>query len=363
MIRKAILMISLMLAAATFAYADYTALVIPAAGSGPGANASVWRSEVTFHNAGDDSITINVLMYGPDGSLGNNAVLIRPHKSATASDIIKNELLKDNVFGALVLKTISETDASKLAVTSRAINDSPTGQYGQDIPVLPPSEAFRAGDIVVVNGPQKPEENRFNFGLFPMENTTIEWTLRRKEGEVAAQKTVTYDALKHVQYNGGVSTFFGLTPEANDAVIATVKSGRVFVYGSMVNTLSGDPSFVPGIATRNNVAPLFLGVDLDEDGFIDVADANADYVLDQPIVVFAGTFPNFFRVLAEDPEGHTLQYEIVGGSSDVKIVSGQPAATIQWLPAQELRGTSGTLTIRVTDGVDSTDFTIPVLFR
>lgn len=359
MIRKLLLVTVLLLASTSLFAAQEIAYVIPAAGSGPGANGSLWRSEVTFHNAGDIAVTIDVQLHGAEGPIYNNGISIRPHRTATASNIVKNELLQENAFGAIIIK-MDPILASRLALTSRAINESAAGEFGQDIPVIPVSQAFTTGERVVIAGPAKSSEHRFNFGLFPLEETSIDWSVYRKEGELATSKSVTYEAGKHVQYNGGIANFFGIEAQDNDVVVAKITGGKVFLYGSIVNNLSGDPSFVPGVVTRTNITARFLGVDIDENGSIDFADANGDNVLDEPLVIYTGAFPNFFKLMAEDPEGETLTFELVGASNDVRLF---PDHTVQWLPATGLRGTEGTLVVRVNDGTDSVDFTIPVLFR
>jgi hypothetical protein len=359
MFRKLLIALTLGSIATLASAQQETIYVIPAAGSGPGAGNSIWRTEVTFHNGSDETVALDVQLHSSTGPVGNNGILVRAHRTGSSVDIVKNALLLENVFGALIIKS-NPADAAKLAITSRAVNDSPNGQFGQDIPALPITAAFTEGARVVINGPKFHLENRFNFGLYPVEDTVIDWIVYRKDGPVAAQKSATYEATKHVQYNDGIANFFGIAAEENDVIVAHVKSGKVFLYGSVINNQTGDPSYVPAIATRTNNAVRFLGVDVDENGTVDFPDANGDNTLDTPLVIYAGTFPNFFKLVAEDPEGSTLTYSLINASSDVRLLSG---ATIQWLPAQNLRGTTGSLTVRVSDGVDPIDFVIPVVFR
>lgn len=358
-ILKAIAAGSLALSAVAL-HAATSSYYIPASGSGAGANGSQWRSEVTFHNVASTPLNVNVYMYTSEGQIGATTIGLGPHDTVTASDLVKNQLLRPEAFGALEVSADS-VGIKKLAVTSRAINTSPAGEFGQDVPALRPEEAMINGDTAVIPGPYHVAENRFNFGILPLEATTVEWSLIRKDGTVAATKSVSYEALKPAQYNNGVVTFFGSTAADDDVVHGTVQSGRAFFYGSMINAGTGDPSYVPGIRVRQNAAPTVAGVDLDENGTVELRDADRDQRIDQPVEVLVGSFPNFFRIIASDEEGSNLTYTLVDAPADVKFIDNN--GTIQWAPPQNLKGSTATLHVRVSDGTDTTDLFIPVVFE
>ena len=84
-------------------------------------------------------------------------------------------------------------------------------------------------------------------------------------------------------------------------------------------------------------------------------------VLDEPITVATASFPNYFRIIATDPEGQDLTFSLVNAPADASLVD--DIGTVQWLPAGNLKGTSGSLTVRVSDGTDNSDLIIPVLFQ
>ena len=66
-------------------------------------------------------------------------------------------------------------------------------------------------------------------------------------------------------------------------------------------------------------------------------------------------------MIAIDPEGQELTYSLVNASTDVQLID--EMGTIQWVPSSSLRGTSGSLTVRVSDGTDDSDLIIPVIFN
>lgn len=345
------------LAATTLSAAD-SSVYIPTSGSGAGAAGSQWRSEVTFHNVASTPLPINVILYTSTGAVANTGILMGPRDTVTASDLIKNQLNVSG-FGALEIRG-DANGMQKLAVTSRAINTSPNGEFGQDVPSQRVDQAFEAGDTAVITGPYRVADYRFNFGAFPLVDTTVEWSVVRKDGTEAATKTVTYPALKQVQYNGGIGTFLGVVAQDDDVVHAKLTSGKAFFFGSIINAGTGDPSYVPALRVRENLAPTFLGIDLDENGTIDVQDANGDLIADQTVEVLAGSFPNFFRIGASDADTSALTYTVLGSGNDAQFVDAN--GTLQWTPSASLRGQSGTLKVRISDGFDSIVVTIPVRY-
>src|SRR5581483_722560 len=152
------------------------------------------------------------------------------------------------------------------------------------------------------------------------------------------------------------STLLNATAQDNDVVQAVIISGKLIAYGSAVNNASGDPSYVPGITARTDIRVNFLGVDLNEDGTVDVADANHDGVLDQPIDIFTTMgYPNYFRVVVGD--GVTVEPLTVAGEAMID------SQTVQYAPSPSLKGTTGALQFRITANGVSEIITVPVNYR
>jgi hypothetical protein len=333
--------------------------VVPAAGTGPGANGSQWMSELTLHNVSVKPITVELGFHTSEGLIETASVEVAPRSTVSIDDVVRTTFDVTEGTGAI---TIATDDAlrGKLVVTSLTINRSSGGDFGQDIPALELDSALSEGDLGVIPGPSSALDARFNFGLFTTEETTIEWRLLRRDGTVDASVELTYDAGVQVQYNGGVSTLFDVEPEDNDVVHALVQSGSVWIYGSIVNQMTGDPSYVPGTRSRENFAPEVLGLDIDSDGTIDLFDADHDSVLDVTIDVAVANFPSYFRVVAADAEDDAITLEIL---TDVGASFVDDLGTVYFAPSGSLKGTEGALVIRASDGRDSSDFTIPVRYN
>lgn len=346
-------------ATATSALAQKTTLIIPSAGSGQGAGA-MWHTELSMHNASTRDIPIDVQFHGNEGPEANNGIALRANRTFVSGDLIADFIGRPGQFGALVI-VVDQNVADKLAATARAVATTDAGTYGQALPVYRSEDALIPGDTGVLIGPGDAGAYRFNFGVYPIETTEIEWTLLRESGEVAATRTVTYPAQIPVRYNAGIDSLFGVPTMDEDAVRARIVSGRAIPYGSMIDTTTNDASYVPAVRVHENIAPVIEGVDLDENGTIDLRDEDGDGTADGVMEVFTSTFPNYFRIVAHDEEGDDLTYQIVNQTQDMKFIDDE--GTIQWAPGPELRGAEGVLIVRVRDGIDSTQLTIPVIFR
>ncbi|HET8775145.1 MAG TPA: hypothetical protein VFP80_15190 [Thermoanaerobaculia bacterium] len=333
-------------------------LVVPAAGSGPGANNSQWQSELTIHNAAPRAATVTVSFVQGKVVLGSAGLTLQAKQTLSRADIART-LGATSGSGALVIE-VADRDARAIAVTSRTFNTSSEGEFGQDIPAVDVANAARPGDLVVLNGPPVAQNNRFNFGLYTVDATDVTWELVRADGTVAATKDVSYFGGGQALYGSGIETLLGVTPAANDAVRARVNTGKAIFFGSIVNA-TGDPTFVPGVRTRDDIIINFTGVDLDENGTVDIADQNGDGILDAPVNVITSMFPAYFRVVAEGEFGETVSYEIVSAPTTTQLLDA--AGTIRVVAAGDKKNTVGDIVVKVTVGNASTLVTIPLKFR
>jgi len=336
--------------------ASAATFIVPAAGTGPGANDSHWQSELTLHNAAAAPVTVGLTFHDGAGAQPGDSVTVNARSTVSISDIVKTVFGRQSGTGAVEI-TVPDAMANRMAITSRTFNASANGQFGQDIPAVNSNDAAAAGDIAVLQAPSSASDARFNFGLYAVTDSTIRWDLVRADGTVLSPiAEQSYAAGTQFQFNSGIQTLLGQTEQDNDALHAVITNGKVIAYGSAVNNASGDPTYVPGIRARSDVRVNFVGVDLDENGSTDVADADHDGVLDQSIDIFTNAFPNYFRVIVDGPA--TL--EVIEAPGDASFIDAQ---TIEWAAPGDFKGKTGVLKIRATVNGISDVLTIPVNFR
>lgn len=352
-----------LIAAAALAALPFSAraatVIVPAAGTGPGANASQWQSELTLHNAAPRAIALSISFHQGSGVLGPVQVELQARQTVSTQDIVHTQFGLASGTGALVIQS-TDRDAKGLAVTSRTFNTSATGEFGQDIPAVDAAAALRAGDVAALSGPSSIATNRFNFGIYVTEPATIEWQVVRANGTVAATKSVAYGASTHAQYNSGIETLLKASPQDNDTVHARVASGRAVFYGSIINA-TGDPTFIPGIRTREDISIELTGVDLDENGSIDIRDTNADAVLDAPVTIVKSLFPNYFRVIANGEFGEHVTLQIVSAPGHAEFIDAN--GTLVVIAGADVTASRGEIILSATSENSTQLITIPLVFR
>ena len=317
-------------------------LIIPAAGTGPGANGSQWSTDFIIHNASALPASIDLVWHDGNGSTKPQTFVVGPRTTVTSGDVVRGVFGITSGTGAIEVD-VDDNMAGHLAITSRTFNTSSSGIFGQDIPAVNVSDAASVGDLSVLPGPAFASGFRFNFGAYAVTDATISWQLVRSNGKVDATKDVTYKAGTQFQYNSGIATLLGATPGDNDVIYATVTNGKAIVYGSTINNASGDPTYVPGIRTRGD-SHIAFGVDANEDGTVDIKDANEDGVLDAPVDLFTIGFPNYFRVVF--PNNSNVKVELAEPAPNVLLLDDK--GTIEWAPPVDQRGTTQTLRLKVT---------------
>jgi hypothetical protein len=353
---KRTLILAAALALATLPAA--ASIIVPGAGTGPGAGGSHWQSELTVHTAGPRPVTLSLTLHQGTTVLGPETLTLEARETISVNDVVRTLFGVEAGSGAIVIDG-EERDLRTVAVTSRTSNVTATGEFGQDIPSVLSGDALRAGDIAALPAASTLEGTRFNFGLFATEAASVKWQVLRADGTVAATRQLSYVTGEHAQYNNGVFSFLGVEPQANDTVHARVESGRIFAFGSIVNA-TGDPTFVPGIRTRDDIEIIFLGVDLDENGTVDIGDSDHDRVLDSRITITRSLFPNYFRIVAAGEFGETVSLEIVSSPAFMQFLDSVGTAQVianggHWGDAE--------IVVRATSGDSSSLLTIPVTFR
>jgi hypothetical protein len=338
--------------------AGATTLVIPAAGTGPGANDSHWQTELTLHNLSASPITATLTFHDILGSAGTSTVTVAPRATVAVADVVANRFGRATATGAIEV-AFDSAFAQKLTVSSRTFNKSAAGEFGQDIPAVDQSSIPDAGSTVVLSGPSSATDARFNFGVYADVASTLQWDLVRADGTIAASKEVSYAAGTQAQYNFGISTLFSASAQDNDTVHVIVTSGRAIAYGSVVNNASGDPTYVPGLLARSDSRIKFAGVAFGDSTAVSVPDANHDGVLDRAIDIPTGSWPVSFRIVVNSATPAT--FELLNAPPQLRLYDNNGG--LDWSPSAGSAGTTLNLKVRVTaDGVTEI-ITIPFNIR
>jgi hypothetical protein len=156
-----------------------TELAITAVAHAPGAESSLWRTDIRIYNPGDEAAIV-VLAYHAKKTSQQN----RPSETFTigAGQILA---LDDAMLSGFGLETANgglmiSSDEPVLA-WSRTYNQAPIGISGQSIPAVPVASVAKSGWKRLYTG-LNTVEDRSNAGFFNLSDSSIEVDITMKDG-------------------------------------------------------------------------------------------------------------------------------------------------------------------------------------
>ena len=339
--------------------ASAASFIIPVSGSVRGADDSHWQTELVLHSSSSSTIHATLLFHDRSGTAGTANLDVPPRTTLSIRDVVNSRFGLDNVTGAIEVQ-VDDRFARKLVITSRTFSHSDRGDLGEAIPAVRADSAPKAGTSLVIAAPSSAADFRLNVGVYAVSDASVRWDLVRADGSNAASSTVAYAAGTQTQYNPSSDALFGTASQDDDSVIVTILKGSIVAYGSSVANATGDPTYIPAIASESDINIPFLGIETGLTSGISIADADHDGVLDHELILHAGPWPNSFRIVIGNTNGETPHFELVDPSSEVTLLG--DTGYVLWSPQTQAYGSTGSLRVRVTVGGTSDIITIPVRF-
>ncbi|MHB8799595.1 MAG: hypothetical protein ACYDBY_14135 [Thermoanaerobaculia bacterium] len=218
------------------------AATIVTVASSPGLYGSYYRTAVQLSNP-SDNLAFGRLVYHPkerSGSTGDSFVRYTLRARQTLQ--FPNILGLIGTSGSGSLDVVPEGGAIPV-VRARVYNDAGAlGTMGVTEYGLPPSEALAAGETGLLLGPSDLQKFRFSVGLRTLEaGATLTFTLRDESGSVTKVVTENYPGTYYIQRSAS-ELFDGALFTGDDSVTVEVSAGSVFVYSTVADNLTNDPS-------------------------------------------------------------------------------------------------------------------------
>ncbi len=224
------------------------AVVLSAVAGTPGAQGTYWSTAMTVTNLADADRSIDIL-YTPRDSNGRNdytvkTVSISARSQRSWTDVLA-ELFATTGAGALELRGLD------LAVTSRTSTPAAaSGSYGQGIPPLQPDQVLSSNgtDTATVGGLEESTAFRTNLGLCEIwgESVTVRVTILDGKMTELGHRDIALRPYENTQINRVAKTVAGVTSLSGGLARVTALSGdgRVGAYLSVVDSATGDPTFI-----------------------------------------------------------------------------------------------------------------------
>lgn len=208
-----------------------------------------WRSDVQVFNAGLAAVTAQVAFFPTGASAPTKTATIEVPAGAiqTLADIVPTLFGETNTGGAIQITTATE---SELVVTGRTYDQRETGSYGQFMAAVTEEEAIGLGDRATqVLQLEQSSAVRSNLGIVEVTGkpVRIELTAFPAESRVTPRIELTLKANEFRQLNQVLKGLnAGTTYNARVALRVIDGEGKIVAYGSTVDNMTQDPTFIPG---------------------------------------------------------------------------------------------------------------------
>lgn len=216
----------------------------------PGANDTVWRSEVSILNP-EETDQVLELRYLPSG--GDMLIATRELASGELffSEDVVDEIFPEAADGAGSLHVFAQKG---LVVNSRTYNVLPDeSTAGQAIPGLATGDMARPGEIWLLDSLKQTQDFRCNLGFAEYEGSDAEVTVVLFDTDGAslfflASKKYTVPAFEQLQVNK-VFQNMGLSGQFREAIAyvsVASEGGALYIYASVVDNAQGDGTTILG---------------------------------------------------------------------------------------------------------------------
>ncbi|HEU4520973.1 MAG TPA: hypothetical protein VFT12_03155, partial [Thermoanaerobaculia bacterium] len=243
------------------------ALIIPAVGHAPGANNSLFQSDIRVANTATQAMTyqLNFTPSGTDGTVTGSSTTIQVNPGAT---VALNDVLASffgtgpggTALGVLEIRPLTTTTtssavtsslASPTIASSRTYNVTADGTLGQYIPAVPFSKfigqvAGEASPVLSMQQIAESDTYRTNLGIVEGSGQQAEVLIRVFDaaGTLIGDMTESLKPFEHKQINSIASTFGVKLDDGRIEVEVTSSTGKVTAYASRVDNQTNDPLLV-----------------------------------------------------------------------------------------------------------------------
>jgi hypothetical protein len=224
---------------------DFT---VPVVASNPGANGTMWRSDVSVVSRAADSLHIDAGFQPaePGSSTIFRSLEVPPRSALELEDIVRTTF---QTTGSGWIELVFSAPGA--AVFSRTYNDDPAGTYGQAVPAVVPDDEvliFR-GEVAVLAGLSSADGFRTNLGItsFSAADITVAVRAFANDGQLIGELDVNVPAQRFVQVERLLAGQLGFIGTAW-ATVSSVDDGALYsAHASVIDGESGDPIYIPAV--------------------------------------------------------------------------------------------------------------------
>jgi CubicO group peptidase (beta-lactamase class C family) len=213
---------------------------IPAVAHTTGVGDSIWRSDVGLLNRSTQTNAVRLRYYN-GWDVVERDLELAPGELRVIPDVV-------GWFGRTGFGPLQVFSSEALTVTSRTFNQSTEGTFGQSFDGVTATGGLQSGESVVLMQLREDEEARTNIGILNQWRgfAKVELELYDDTGALIHADTWTIPPLHTVQVNRPYATFCGCVDIESGYAVIKVRSGQdIYVYGSVIDNATGDPTAIP----------------------------------------------------------------------------------------------------------------------
>jgi len=218
---------------------------VPIVARTPGANGTVWRTDLIVANR-SEQLPTEVSMWffpAPSADAIQHKFTLEPRQTITMKDILFEEFGIQQRSGTIWLG--AKDESVKIAAHARIYNTgNSAGEFGQIIHALPIEQLSK---VSWINGIVGVDGNRTNVGIANPNNTRALFSLAwyDKEGESHGSVSLALDPWEVMQIND-IFTYLGRPPEEGMTLRVRSSNNVLYSYASVVRNDTGDAYTIIG---------------------------------------------------------------------------------------------------------------------
>jgi hypothetical protein len=253
-------------------------LIIPAVGHAPGANNSLFESDVRVANvsAQTQKYQLNFTLSATDGTQSgqSSTIEIEPGATMALDDILANffGIGSDGTAATGVLEirpltsstsnlSSSATPSIQTVASSRTYNTTTNGTFGQFIPAVPFSQFIGAGSRLSLQQIAQSAAYRTNFGLVEAAGepaSVLIHVFNNSGQEIVSPIAQNLLPSEHLQLNNFLSANGVSLTDGRLEVEVTSSTGKVTAYASVVDNVTNDPLLVSPVLKGGTTATRYV---------------------------------------------------------------------------------------------------------
>ncbi|MBK8595102.1 MAG: PKD domain-containing protein [Holophagales bacterium] len=210
--------------------------------SAPGLHGAFYRTDVQLNNPSTSSV-YGRLIYHPKETSGSDSDPTLVYALAPGQTFDYRDLLTiHGVSGNGSLDVVADSGALPMARARVFDSGGLLGTTGASEDARYEGDALVAGDLGVLLAPADPRSYRFSIGLRTLASgATLTFVLKSASG--VPLKTITRSYAPHYYMQASSEAFLeGAVLQGNESVTVSVQAGSAFVYGTVADNTTNDPS-------------------------------------------------------------------------------------------------------------------------